>query len=111
MHRKDLDLAVQEGHGHVELAKRYTTRHRCRSGQAIQRECYPLLAEARGVSLADVGAITFRPFYTPASFGRPARLPLLTSVFFFHSCSVAGEQPIFATIDETAAHRDECSAS
>ena len=28
-----------------------------------------LLAEARGISPADVGTTTFRPFYTPVSFG------------------------------------------
>ncbi|MBX9455111.1 MAG: sarcosine oxidase subunit alpha family protein [Rhizobium sp.] len=70
VHRDDLGLAVQEGYGHVELAKRYTT-----SGMATDQgklsnvNAIGLLAEARGVSPAEVGTTTFRPFYTPVSFG------------------------------------------
>jgi len=68
--RKDLGLAVQEGYGDVELAKRYTT-----SGMATDQgklsniNAIGILAEARGVSPAEVGTTTFRPFYTPISFG------------------------------------------
>ncbi|TWF49347.1 sarcosine oxidase subunit alpha [Neorhizobium alkalisoli] len=68
--RKDLGLAVREGYGHVELAKRYTT-----SGMATDQgklsniNAIGLLAEARGISPGDVGTTTFRPFYTPVSFG------------------------------------------
>ncbi|RWI34138.1 MAG: sarcosine oxidase subunit alpha family protein [Mesorhizobium sp.] len=67
---KDLGLAVKEGYGDVELAKRYTT-----SGMATDQgklsnvNAIGLLAEARGVSPAEVGTTTFRPFYTPISFG------------------------------------------
>ncbi|OWV61414.1 sarcosine oxidase subunit alpha [Rhizobium sp. N122] len=70
VHLKDLGLAVREGYGHVELAKRYTT-----SGMATDQgklsniNAIGILAEARGVSPADVGTTTFRPFYTPISFG------------------------------------------
>ena len=70
VHLKDLGLAVREGYGHVELAKRYTT-----SGMATDQgklsniNAIGILAEARGVSPAAVGTTTFRPFYTPVSFG------------------------------------------
>ncbi|NML76752.1 sarcosine oxidase subunit alpha family protein [Rhizobium sp. S-51] len=70
VHLKDLGLAVQEGYGHVELAKRYTT-----SGMATDQgklsnvNAIGLLAEARRISPADVGTTTFRPLYTPVSFG------------------------------------------
>lgn len=70
VHRKDLGLAVREGYGEVELAKRYTT-----SGMATDQgklsnvNAIGLLAEARGLSPAEVGTTTFRPFYTPVSFG------------------------------------------
>ncbi|WP_134652990.1 glycine cleavage T C-terminal barrel domain-containing protein, partial [Shinella sumterensis] len=70
VHRKDLGLAVREGYGHVELAKRYTT-----SGMATDQgklsnvNAIAILAEARGISPAQVGTTTFRPFYTPVSFG------------------------------------------
>jgi len=70
VHRKDLDLAVQEGYGHVELAKRYTTNGMATDqGKLSNVNAIGLLAEARGVSPADVGTTTFRPFYTPISFG------------------------------------------
>ena len=66
----DLDLAVREGYDHVELAKRYTT-----SGMATDQgklsniNATGILAEARGLSPAEIGTTTFRPFYTPVSFG------------------------------------------
>ncbi|MCF3642532.1 sarcosine oxidase subunit alpha family protein [Rhizobium sp. TRM95111] len=70
VHVKDLGLAVREGYGHVELAKRYTT-----SGMATDQgklsnvNAIGILAEARGISPAEVGTTTFRPFYTPVTFG------------------------------------------
>ena len=70
VHLKDLELAAREGYGHVELAKRYTT-----SGMATDQgklsniNAIGILAETRGVSPAEVGTTTFRPFYTPVSFG------------------------------------------
>jgi methylglutamate dehydrogenase subunit C len=70
VHTADLGLAVREGYNHVELAKRYTT-----SGMATDQgklssvNAIGLLAEARGLSPADIGTTTFRPFYTPVSFG------------------------------------------
>ena len=70
VHTKDLGLAVREGFGHVEHAKRYTT-----SGMATDQgklgnvNAIGILAAMRGVSPAEVGMTTFRPFYTPVSFG------------------------------------------
>ncbi|MDK1388965.1 sarcosine oxidase subunit alpha family protein [Sinorhizobium sp. 8-89] len=70
VHAKDLGLALREGFGHVERAKRYTT-----SGMATDQgklsniNAVGILAGMRGVSPADVGTTTFRPFYTPVSFG------------------------------------------
>ncbi|CZT37430.1 sarcosine oxidase subunit alpha family protein [Rhizobium sp. 9140] len=70
VHRGDLDLAVREGYGHVELAKRYTTNGMATDqGKLSNVNAIGLLAEARGLSPADVGTTTFRPFYTPVSFG------------------------------------------
>jgi heterotetrameric sarcosine oxidase alpha subunit len=70
VHTKDLGLAVQEGYGHVELAKRYTTNGMATDqGKLSNVNAIGLLAEARRVSPADVGTTTFRPFYTPVSFG------------------------------------------
>ncbi|GEO86150.1 MULTISPECIES: sarcosine oxidase subunit alpha [Alphaproteobacteria] len=70
VHLKDLGLAVQEGYGHVELAKRYTTTGMATDqGKLSNVNAIGLLAEARRISPAEVGTTTFRPFYTPVSFG------------------------------------------
>lgn len=67
---RDLDLAAQEGFGHVELAKRYTTNGMATDqGKLSNINAIALLARARGLSPAQVGTTTFRPFYTPVSFG------------------------------------------
>jgi sarcosine oxidase subunit alpha len=67
---KDLGLAVREGYGDVELAKRYTTNGMATDqGKLSNINAIGILAQARGVSPADVGTTTFRPFYTPVSFG------------------------------------------
>jgi sarcosine oxidase subunit alpha len=66
----DIALAAREGYDHVELAKRYTTNGMATDqGKLSNLNAIGLLAEARSVSPAEVGATTFRPFYTPVSFG------------------------------------------
>ncbi|MDH4415066.1 MAG: sarcosine oxidase subunit alpha family protein [Rhizobium sp.] len=70
VHLKDLGLAVREGYGHVELAKRYTTNGMATDqGKLSNVNAIGLLAEARRIHPAEVGTTTFRPFYTPVSFG------------------------------------------
>ncbi|TCL74470.1 sarcosine oxidase subunit alpha family protein [Rhizobium sp. BK251] len=70
VHVKDLGLALREGFGHIEHAKRYTT-----SGMATDQgklgnvNATGIMAGMRGVNPATVGTTTFRPFYTPVSFG------------------------------------------
>ncbi|MFT3998861.1 MAG: sarcosine oxidase subunit alpha family protein [Rhizobium sp.] len=67
---KDLGLAVREGYGDVELAKRYTTNGMATDqGKLSNINAIGILAEARSISPAEVGTTTFRPFYTPVSFG------------------------------------------
>lgn len=66
----DLRLATAEGYGHVELAKRYTTNGMATDqGRTSNVNAIGILAQARGLTLAAVGTTTFRPFYTPVSFG------------------------------------------
>ena len=66
----DIALAAREGYDHVELAKRYTTTGMATDqGKLSNLNAIGLLAEARGVSPAEVGMTTFRPFYAPVSFG------------------------------------------
>ncbi len=66
----DLGLAVREGYGHVELAKRYTTTGMATDqGKLGNINAIGIIAAASGRSIADIGTTTFRPFYTPVSFG------------------------------------------
>jgi methylglutamate dehydrogenase subunit C len=67
---KDLPLAMREGYGHVELAKRYTTTGMATDqGKLGNVNAIAILAEASGKSIAEMGTTTFRPFYSPVSFG------------------------------------------
>ncbi len=67
---KDLPLAAREGYGHVELAKRYTTTGMATDqGKLSNVNAIAILAEASGKSIAEMGTTTFRPFYSPVSFG------------------------------------------
>ena len=66
----DLGLAVREGYGHVEHTKRYTTTGMATDqGKLSNVNAIGILADVRGVSPAEVGTTTYRPFYTPVSFG------------------------------------------
>jgi sarcosine oxidase subunit alpha len=67
---KDLPLAAREGYRDVELAKRYTTTGMATDqGKLGNVNAIAILAEATGRSMDKVGTTTFRPFYTPVSFG------------------------------------------
>ncbi|WP_311032186.1 sarcosine oxidase subunit alpha family protein [Mesorhizobium koreense] len=66
----DLGLAVREGYGHIEHAKRYTTTGMATDqGKLSNLNAIGIVAEAQGKSPAEIGTTTFRPFYTPVSFG------------------------------------------
>lgn len=66
----DIKLAMREGYDHVELAKRYTTNGMATDqGKTSNVNAIGILAENKGVSPGDIGTTTFRPFYTPVSFG------------------------------------------
>ena len=67
---KDIPLAAQEGYSGVELAKRYTTNGMATDqGKLSNINAIGILAEATGRTPAEVGTTTFRPFYTPVTFG------------------------------------------
>jgi methylglutamate dehydrogenase subunit C len=67
---KDMPLAAREGYNHIELAKRYTTTGMATDqGKLGNVNAIAILAEATGKSIPEIGTTTFRPFYTPVSFG------------------------------------------
>ena len=67
---KDLPLAAREGYSDVELAKRYTTTGMATDqGKLGNINAIAILAEATARTMDEVGTTTFRPFYTPVSFG------------------------------------------
>ena len=66
----DIALAAREGYDSVEHLKRYTTTGMGPDqGKTGNVNALALLAEARGVSIPDVGTSTFRPPYTPVTYG------------------------------------------
>ncbi len=66
----DLPLAAREGYRDIELAKRYTTAGMATDqGKLGNVNAIAILAEATGKSIAEVSTTTFRPYYTPVSFG------------------------------------------
>ncbi|OLP62364.1 sarcosine oxidase subunit alpha [Xaviernesmea oryzae] len=70
VHAGDLALALREGFGHVEHAKRYTTNAMATDqGKLSGVNASGLLAAMKGLSPDKVGITTYRPFYTPVSFG------------------------------------------
>jgi heterotetrameric sarcosine oxidase alpha subunit len=67
---KDILLTAREGYRHAELTKRYTTLGMATDqGRLSNVNGLAILAEATGRSIAEVGTTTFRPYYTPVSFG------------------------------------------
>jgi methylglutamate dehydrogenase subunit C len=70
---KDLPLAAREGYRDIELAKRYTTAGMATDqGKLGNVNAIAILAEATGRTMDQVGTTTFRPYYTPVSFGAMA---------------------------------------
>ena len=66
----DLRLAVQEGYGRTEHAKRYTTLGMATDqGKTAGLNGLAVLAEARGCGMDELAPTTFRPPYTPVAIG------------------------------------------
>ena len=67
---KDLLLATQEGFLSIEHVKRYTTTGMATDqGKTSNMNALAIVAQARGVPVPQVGLTTFRPPYTPVTFG------------------------------------------
>ncbi len=66
----DLRLAVREGYGHAEHAKRYTTHGMATDqGRVGGTAGAAVLAAARGITIPEVGIPRPRPFVRPAAWG------------------------------------------
>ena len=67
---KDLRLAVREGYRSVEHVKRYTTAGMgLDQGKTGNVAVLAVIADAVGATISEVGTTTFRPPYTPVTFG------------------------------------------
>ncbi len=67
---KDITLAEQEGYVSVEHAKRYTTLGMATDqGKTSNINGLAILAQARGLSIPQVGTTRFRPPYSPVAIG------------------------------------------
>ena len=95
---KDLPLAAREGYSDIELAKRYTTIGMATDqGKLGNVNAIAILAEATGKSIGQVGTTTFRPFYTPVSFGA------FTGPFTGHHFQPVRKTPLHDWADELGA--------
>lgn len=81
---KDIGLAVREGFHSIEHVKRYTTTGMATDqGKTSNVNALAIVSAGLGVPMADVGLTTFRPPYTPVTFGAfagPARGALFEPV-------------------------------
>jgi sarcosine oxidase subunit alpha len=67
---KDIKLAIQEGFQSVEHLKRYTTNGMATDqGKTSNLNALGIASEALGRPIPEIGLTTFRPPYTPVSFG------------------------------------------
>src|SRR5499427_1079124 len=67
---KDIGLAVREGFRSIEHVKRYTTAGMATDkGKTSNMNVIGLVAKTLGGAMADIGTTTFRPPYTPVTFG------------------------------------------
>lgn len=81
---KDIALAVQEGFRSIEHIKRYTTTGMATDqGKTSNLNALGIAADALALAPEQIGLTTFRPPYTPVTFGSfagPARGPLFDPV-------------------------------
>jgi sarcosine oxidase subunit alpha len=99
----DLELAQREGYESVEHTKRYTTFGMATDqGKTSNINGLGVLSEATGKTIPEIGITTFRPPYTPYSFGAiagaltgPLFLPVRrTPIFQWHSEHNAVFEPV-----------------
>ncbi len=90
----DLGLAVREGYRHVELAKRYTAAGMgMDQGKTTNVHAIGLISELTGEQAQNIGHTTYRPPYTPVTFGAVAGHEIHEKLFYrrhtpFYHCLV-----------------------
>ncbi len=95
---KDIPMAAHEGYTDVELTKRFTTTGMATDqGKLSNINAIALLAEATGKSIGEVGTTTFRPFYSPVSFGA------LTGAYRGHHFQPVRKTPLHGWAEEMGA--------
>ena len=65
----DILLAAREGFHSIEHVKRYTTMGMAPIRASSQHERHGIVADALGKTIPEIGLTTFRPPYTPVTFG------------------------------------------
>ncbi len=99
----DLELAQREGYESVEHTKRYTTFGMATDqGKTSNLNGLGVIAEATGKTIPEIGFTTFRPPYTPFSFGsiagsltRNLFLPVRrTAIYRWHRAQNAVFEPV-----------------
>ncbi len=99
----DLELAQREGYESVEHTKRYTTYGMATDqGKTSNINGLGVLSEATGKAIPEIGTTTFRPPYTPFSFGsiagvltKPLFLPVRrTAIYEWHVENGAIFEPV-----------------
>jgi sarcosine oxidase subunit alpha len=99
----DLELAQREGYESVELTKRYTTLGMATDqGKTSNINGLGIVAEATGKTIPEIGITTFRPPYTPVTFGAIAGanrnelfLPVRrTAIYDWHTAHGADFEPV-----------------
>ena len=67
---KDIKLAMREGFKSIEHVKRYTTTGMgTDQGKLANMHALGIISETAGVKMGSLGTTTFRPPYTPLTFG------------------------------------------
>ncbi len=95
---KDMPLAAREGYSDIELVKRYTTAGMATDqGKLGNVNAIAILAEATGKTIEQVSTTTFRPYYTPVSFGA------FTGPFTGHHFQPVRKTPLHEWADEEGA--------
>jgi sarcosine oxidase subunit alpha len=75
---RDIDIALEEGFESIQHVKRYTTANQgTDQGKISGTNLAMLIAQKTGKEISEIGPTTFRPPYTPVTFGAIAGRSLL----------------------------------